>query len=183
MAPSPTPPDPLLSNSSILQQHITIYNKKKYFVEDINVAKERLCIKPWKAGQKPMDGKTKALYTTPGGCHTQAFSSNEPQVTCLCNTDLCNMVTSPVFGGPLSFAELPQIPLLPPRPERPAYGMVGQSDVSPRKPAPQPQSQPQPQQPQIVRTSGDVAQLESQNMTFLLLIFSSIFSVFIVFFK
>ena len=129
-----------------------------------------------------MDGKTKALYTTPGGCHTQAFSSNEPQVTCLCNTDLCNMVTSPVFGGPLSFAELPQIPLRPPRPERPAYGMVGQSDV-PRKPAPQPQSQPQPQQPQVVRTSGDVAQLESQNMTFLLIIFSSMFSVFIVFFK
>ena len=165
------------SNSSILQQYT-----KKYFVEDINVAKERLCIKPWKARQKPMDGKTKALYTTPRGCHTQAFSSNEPQVTCLCNTDLCNMVTSPVFGGPLSFAELPQIPLRPPRPERPAYGIVGQSDV-PRKPALQPQSQPQPQQPQVVRTSGDVAQLKSQNMTFLLIIFSSMFSVFIVFFK
>ena len=92
------------------------------------------------------------------------------------------MVTSPVFGGPLSFAELPQIPFRPARPERPTYGMVGQSDV-PRKPAPQPQSQPQPQQPQVVRTSGDVAQLESQNMTFLLIIFSSMFSVFIVFFK
>ena len=147
-----------------------------YIVDNINVAKERMCIKPWKAGQKPMDAKTKALYSTPGGCHTQALDSNEPEVTCLCNTDLCNMVTSPVFGGPLtmSFAELPQIPSRPLRPERPAYGMVGH-----RKPA----QQPKPQQPQVVRTNGNVAQLKSQNLSFLLVIFSSMFSVFIIFFK
>ena len=140
------------------------------------------------------------MYTTPGGCHTQAFTSDNPQVTCICNTDLCNMVTSPVFGGPLAFAELPQIPS---RPERPAYGMVGYSDVpkrptsqsrpepqpQPQQPQPQPQQsrpQPQPQQsrPQqkpdtiVVSTNGDRAQLEVQNMTIVLVIFSSIFMIF-----
>ena len=67
-------------------------------------------MKPLGPGQQQgKNEEREILYNTPGGCHTQSFKPGLSAVTCVCNTNLCNVPVSPAHA--MKSVTNPDLPL------------------------------------------------------------------------